>query len=60
MSTRTTRTEYSRVKDAETKLVSCKYFTTSLFDLDKPCAKDLSKLDSFCGRDVRRRRRQPC
>ena len=41
------RTEYSRVKDAETKLVSCKYFTTSLFDLDKPCAKDLSKLDSF-------------
>ena len=27
--------------------MSCKYFTTSLFDLDRPCAKDLSGLDSF-------------
>lgn len=41
------RTGYSRVKDAETPLVSCRYFTTSLFDLDKPCVKDLSALDSF-------------
>lgn len=41
------RTEYTRVRNAETPLVSCKYFTTSLFDLDEPCAKNLSGLDSF-------------
>lgn len=41
------KTEYSETKDAETPLVSCKYFTTSLFDLDKPLSKNLSGLDSF-------------
>ena len=28
-------------------MVSCKYFTTSLFDVDKPVSKNLSALDSF-------------
>ena len=41
------KTEYSPVKNAETPLVECKYFTTSLFDLDKPVSKNLSALDSF-------------
>lgn len=41
------RTEYSAVKDEEVELVSCKYFTTSLYDLTLPYAKDLSELDSF-------------
>ena len=41
------RTEYSPVKDEEVELVSCKYFTTSLYDLTLPYAKDLSELDSF-------------
>ena len=29
------------------ELVSCKYFTTSLYDLTLPYAKDLSEIDSF-------------
>ena len=41
------RTQYSKVKNEETQLVKCKYFTTSLFDLDKPASKNLSALDSF-------------
>ena len=41
------RTAYTPVKDAETPLVSCKYFTTSLFDLDKAVRKDLRDIDSF-------------
>ena len=41
------RTEYSPVKDEEVELVSCRYFTTSLYDLTLPYAKDLSELDSF-------------
>ena len=41
------RTEYSLKKNAETRLVSCKYFTTDLFDLDQNVTKDLSGLDSF-------------
>ena len=41
------RKEYTPVKDAETGLISCKYFTTSLFDLDKKVTKDLSGIDSF-------------
>lgn len=41
------RTKYSPTKDEETLLVKCKYFTTSLFDLDKPASKNLSALDSF-------------
>ena len=41
------RTNYVPVKNEETRLVSCKYFTTSLFDIDKPVSKNLSALDSF-------------
>ena len=41
------RTQYTPVKDAENELVSCKYFTTSLYDLDKTVRKDLSDIDSF-------------
>ena len=41
------RTAYSKVKNAETILASCKYFTTTLFDIDKPVSKNLSALDSF-------------
>lgn len=41
------REEYSKIKNAETLLVSCPYFTTTLFDLDRPFRKDLSGLDSF-------------
>ena len=28
-------------------MVSCKYFTTSIYDLTLPYAKDLSEIDSF-------------
>ena len=41
------RTNYVPKKNVETRLVSCKYFTTSLFDIDKPVSKNLSALDSF-------------
>jgi len=41
------RTNYSKIKNEETPLVSCKYFTTGLFDVDKPVSKNLSALDSF-------------
>lgn len=41
------RKEYMPVKDVETGLVSCKYFTTSLYDLDRKVTKDLSRIDSF-------------
>ena len=41
------RTAYTPVKDAETELVSCKYFTTSLYELDKAVHKELADIDSF-------------
>ena len=41
------RTDYTPAKDAETELVSCKYFTTSLYDLDKAARKHLEDIDSF-------------
>ena len=41
------RKDYTPVKDAETELISCKYFTTSLFDLNNKITKDLSHIDSF-------------
>jgi len=41
------RTEYEPKKDAEVEVVSCKYFTTSVYDLDKDYVKDLKDLDSF-------------
>ncbi|MBR1926336.1 MAG: class I mannose-6-phosphate isomerase [Bacteroidales bacterium] len=41
------RTAYTPTKNAEIQLVSCEYFTTTLFDLDKMVSKNLSALDSF-------------
>ena len=41
------RTDYTPGKDREVELVSCKYFTTSLLDLERRFRKDLSDLDSF-------------
>ena len=41
------RTEYTPVQDEEQEVVSCPYFTTSIYDLTLPYAKDLSELDSF-------------
>lgn len=41
------RTHYSEVENSENTLVSCKYFTTSLFDLSEPVSKDIASLDSF-------------
>jgi mannose-6-phosphate isomerase len=41
------RVAYTPVKDAETELVSCKYFTTSLYELDKAVTKNLEDVDSF-------------
>ena len=43
----TYRTLYQPVPDEEVVLVSCRYFTTSLYDLTLPYARDLSQLDSF-------------
>ena len=41
------RTHYRQEENAEVELVSCPYFTTSLYDLSLPFAKDLSEIDSF-------------
>lgn len=41
------KTSYEKVADQENVLVDCNYFTTSLYDLDKPVTKDLKDLDSF-------------
>ena len=41
------RTHYTRKVNEEVALVSCRYFTTSLLEMDRPYRKDLSKLDSF-------------
>ena len=41
------RTPYLPVKNKRVELVSCKYFTTSVFDLDAPVEEDLSGIDSF-------------
>ena len=41
------RTEYTPVKDEEVEVVSCPYFTTSIYDLTLPYARDLSDIDSF-------------
>jgi len=41
------RTPYTPVKDAENEVVSCKYFTTSIYDLDNPVTKNLEDTDSF-------------
>ncbi len=41
------RSHYTAAKNRETELVACPYFTTSLYDLDRPVEKDLSATDSF-------------
>ena len=41
------RTPYTPVKDAENEVVSCKYFTTSIYELDNPVTKNLEDTDSF-------------
>ena len=41
------RTDYTAVKDTEVRLISCKYFTTSLYDLEHKVRKDLADIDSF-------------
>ncbi len=41
------RTAYAPALNQEVKLVSCPYFTTSLWDLNQSVRKDLSGLDSF-------------
>ena len=41
------RTEYSREKDEEMQVADCPYFTTNVYDLTLPYAKDLSDIDSF-------------
>ncbi len=41
------RTNYKKEKDRENVLVDCKYFTTSLYDLDRTVTRDLKDLDSF-------------
>ena len=41
------RTHYTEKKNEEILLVSCKYFTTSLYELDKEYTLDLKALDSF-------------
>lgn len=41
------RTSYEEKADEENILVDCGYFTTSLYSIGKPLAKDLSAIDSF-------------
>ena len=41
------RTHYEKAADKENVLVDCRYFTTSLYELDKEYDMDLSALDSF-------------
>ena len=41
------KTPYQSIKNQENEIVSCKYFTTSLYELDKEVTKDMRGLDSF-------------
>lgn len=41
------KTPYEKRENAEMELVSCPYFTTSLYELSAPVNKDLSGLDLF-------------
>lgn len=41
------QTHYTRTPNKEAEVVDCKYFTTSVYDLDKPFSRDLSGIDSF-------------
>ncbi|MDE7078464.1 MAG: class I mannose-6-phosphate isomerase, partial [Alistipes sp.] len=41
------RTRYETAKDRPVELVACPYFTTTLYDLTRPCEIDLAATDSF-------------
>lgn len=41
------RTHYKPIMNEAVKLVSCPYFTTSVYDIDSPVAIDHSQFDSF-------------
>lgn len=41
------KTHYTEKKNEENEVVSCEYFTTSLYDLSEPFMRDMSDLDSF-------------
>lgn len=41
------KTHYTEKKNEENEVVSCEYFTTSLYDLSEPLTRDMSGLDSF-------------
>lgn len=41
------RVDYEEVKNQDTPIVSCPYFTTSVLSLDEPMEMDYSDLDSF-------------
>ena len=41
------KSEYKEEANAENQLVSCRYFTTSEYNLSEPVSKDLSGTDSF-------------
>ncbi|MBR1687248.1 MAG: class I mannose-6-phosphate isomerase [Prevotella sp.] len=41
------RTHYRTAKNEGVEMVSCPYFTTSVYDLDEPMTIDYSELDSF-------------
>ncbi len=41
------RTNYTPKKDEPVELVSCPYFTTTVYDLTEPMSLDYSELDSF-------------
>ena len=41
------RTHYRHALNKDIEVVSCKFFTTSILDLDKPYEKSLARLDSF-------------
>lgn len=41
------KTAYENVRNAENEIVSCEYFTTSLYDLDQPASTSVKTHDSF-------------
>ena len=41
------KTQYTPKKDESVQVVSCDYFTTSIYDLTEPMTVDYSELDSF-------------
>lgn len=41
------KTAYNEVKNAENEIVSCEYFTTSLYDLTEPVTASVKEHDSF-------------